>query len=90
MMTRFKLNSYFPKLENDELFISNLAVFDNFQKQGVAKRLLNAAEVLAKEKGLKKLSLYLEIDNIRNLINLMKNQCLLMVKLLNESKSKNM
>ena len=63
MIARFKLNLNFPKLENDELFISNLAVFDNFRKQGVAKRLLNKAEEIAVEKGLKKLSLYLEIDN---------------------------
>lgn len=63
IIARFKLNLYFPKLENDELFISNLAVFNNFRKQGVAKRLLSAAEEIAVENGLKKLSLYLEIDN---------------------------
>lgn len=63
MVARFKLNFYFPKLENDELFISNLAVFNNYRKQGVAKRLLNAAEEIGIEKGLNKISLYLEIDN---------------------------
>lgn len=63
MIARFRLNFYFPKTEKDELFISNLAVFDNFRNQGIAKRLLNTVEKIAAEKGLKKLSLYVEIDN---------------------------
>lgn len=64
MIARFKLNLYFPKLENDELFISNLAVSENYRNQGVATRLLTAAEDIAKDKGLIKLSLFVEIDNI--------------------------
>ncbi len=63
IVLRFKLNSYFPKLEDDEFFISNLAVFENYRKQDVAKRLLNTSEKIAIEKGLKKLCLFLDIDN---------------------------
>lgn len=63
MMFRLKLNKYFPGTDKDELFISNLAVFEEHRGQGIAVKLLEKAEEMAMEKGLNKLSLYVEIDN---------------------------
>ena len=65
MMFRLKLNTYFPGTENDELFISNLAVFEDYRGRGIAVKLLDQAKKMALEKGLNKLSLYVEIDNSR-------------------------
>ena len=63
MLFRLRLNKYFPGTENDEFFISNLAVFEEYRGEGIAVKLLEKAEEMAMEKGLKKLSLYVEIDN---------------------------
>ena len=63
MMFRLRLNKYFPGTENDEFFISNIAVFEEFRGKGIAVKLLQKAEEIALEKGLSKLSLYVEIDN---------------------------
>ena len=63
MMFRLKLNKYFPGTDKDELFISNLAVFEEHRGKGIAVRLLEKAEEMAMAKGLNKLSLFVEIDN---------------------------
>jgi ribosomal protein S18 acetylase RimI-like enzyme len=63
MMFRLKLNRYFPGTEDDELFISNLAIFEEYRGRGIATKLLGKAEEMAQEAGLNKLSLYVEIDN---------------------------
>ena len=64
MVARFKLNLYFPSTKDDELFISNLAVFEEYRGKGIGVKLLKKAEKMAFEKNLKKLSLYVEIDNL--------------------------
>ena len=63
MMFRLKLNKHFPKIKKDEIFISNLAVFEEYRGKGIAVKLLEKAEEMAREQGLNKLSLYVEIDN---------------------------
>jgi ribosomal protein S18 acetylase RimI-like enzyme len=63
MVYRLKLNRHFPRTKNDELFISNLAVFEEFRGKGIATELLNEAEEMAVAKGLNKLSLIVETDN---------------------------
>ena len=63
IMFRLRLNMYFPGTKNDELFISNLAVFEKYRGQGIAVKLLEKAEEIAVGKGLSKLSLYVETDN---------------------------
>ena len=40
MLFRLKLNRYFPALEDDEFFISNLAVFEEARGKGIAIKLL--------------------------------------------------
>ena len=64
MLFRLRLNQYFPGTENDELYISNLAVFEKYRGKGIGVKLLEKAEEIAVEKGLNKLSLYVEIDNL--------------------------
>jgi len=63
MLFRLRLNKYLPGTEDDEFFISNLAVFEEHRGKGIAKKLLTKAEEMAVEKGLSKLSLYVETDN---------------------------
>ncbi|HEY42160.1 MAG TPA: GNAT family N-acetyltransferase [Dehalococcoidia bacterium] len=63
MLFRLRLNKYLPGVENDEFYISNLAVFEEYRGQGIATKLLDRAEEMAAAKGLRKLSLYVEIDN---------------------------
>lgn len=63
ILFRLSFNRYLPGTEDDELFISNLAVFEEYRGQGIAVKLLEKAEEAAVEKGLKKLSLYVETDN---------------------------
>jgi len=53
------------EVENDEFFISNLAVLPDYQGKGLGKALLNQAEVKAKELGLHKLSLTVDVENDR-------------------------
>jgi ribosomal protein S18 acetylase RimI-like enzyme len=56
--------NYFPKLDKNEYFLSNLAVYQEYRGQGVGTGLLEKAEEVAKAMGgLKKLSLYVEVDN---------------------------
>jgi ribosomal protein S18 acetylase RimI-like enzyme len=63
MLFRLGLNKYLPVTENDGFYISNLAVFARYRGQGIAVKLLEKAEEMAKEKGLDKLSLVVETDN---------------------------
>jgi ribosomal protein S18 acetylase RimI-like enzyme len=63
MLSRLKLVLYYPRLRNDEFFICNLAVFKDYRGMGIATKLLEKTEKMAMEKGLNKLSLYVEIDN---------------------------
>lgn len=63
IISRMDLNRYFPGTENDELFISNLAVFEEYRGKGIGLALLQKAENKACEINLEKLSLYVELDN---------------------------
>lgn len=64
MMFRSKLQKYFTSLNNeDEYYISNLAVFKEFRGKGFGVELLKKAEELAREKGYNKLSLTVEFYN---------------------------
>ena len=63
MVFRLRLNKYLPRIENDEFFISNLAVFEEHRGKGFAIKLLEKAEKMAMKKGLYKLSLNVETDN---------------------------
>lgn len=60
---RIKLNKYMSEVEDDEFFIVNLAVFEEYRRQGIARKLLEKAEEMAGGKSLSKLSLYVEINN---------------------------
>lgn len=62
---RMGLNRHFPKKDNDEYFISNLAVYEEHRGRGIGSGLLHAVEKDALDKGLGKISLYVEIDNTR-------------------------
>ncbi len=53
--------------ERDEFYLFALAVQPLFQRHGIGKRLMLHAETLAKEAGLTKLSLGVEVDNERAL-----------------------
>jgi ribosomal protein S18 acetylase RimI-like enzyme len=64
MLYRLKLNRHFPGTEDDELFISNIAIFEEYRGKGIATKLLDKAEEIAIDKGLNKLSLYVETDNL--------------------------
>ena len=63
MFFRIRIIFYYPRLKKDELFICNLAVFKEYRRKGIVTQLLKKSEEIAIEKGLKKLSLYVEIDN---------------------------
>lgn len=63
MFSRFGLVTSYPKLNKDEYFISNLAVFKEYRGKGISKKLLNRVEKDALGKGIKKLSLYVEVNN---------------------------
>jgi ribosomal protein S18 acetylase RimI-like enzyme len=49
--------------ENNEYFISNLAVLSAHQGQGLGKHLLSQAEQTAKEQGFEKISLTVDVEN---------------------------
>lgn len=63
IMLRMGLNRYFPGTSHDELFISNLAVLEEYRGKGIGFTLLQKAEDMALANNLRKLSLYVEIDN---------------------------
>ena len=56
---RFMSNLY----DEDEYYISNLAVHENYRGRGIGVELLAKAEEIAKINGYKKLSLLVELDN---------------------------
>ena len=64
IMFRMGLNRYFPGTEHDELFISNIAVFEEYRGKGIGLTLLQKAEDITRENNLEKLSLYVEFDNV--------------------------
>lgn len=64
MINRLQLNSFFPKTYDDEYFVSNIAVLEQYRGKGIAKSLLGKIERKALENEIKKLSLFVEIDNI--------------------------
>ncbi|MGD0707423.1 MAG: GNAT family N-acetyltransferase [Anaerolineaceae bacterium] len=49
--------------ERDEFYIDHIAVFPDFQRQGIGRELLSWAETLAAQNGLKRLSLIVERGN---------------------------
>jgi ribosomal protein S18 acetylase RimI-like enzyme len=49
--------------EKDEYFISNIAVLPASQRQGLGKYLLSQAEKSARERGFKKISLIVDVEN---------------------------
>ena len=63
MAFRMRLNKHFTETKSDEFFISNLAVFEEYRGKGIALKLLQNAEKMAIDKGINKLSLYVESDN---------------------------
>ena len=63
IMLGMGLNRYFPGTSHDELFISNLAVLEEYRGKGIGFTLLQKAEDMALANNLRKLSLYVEIDN---------------------------
>ena len=62
MLFRLKLNRYMPELGDDEFFVSNLAVKEEYRGHGSATRLMKKAEEIALGAGLQKVSLYVETD----------------------------
>lgn len=64
MMFRSRLQKYMNDLNNvDEFYISNIAVFEEYRNKGYGVELLKKAEEIAREKGLKKISLAVEFYN---------------------------
>lgn len=63
MMYRMRIILRYPKLNNDEYYITNLAVFEAYRGQGIASKLMLQAEENARKAGLNKMSLFVEIDN---------------------------
>ena len=64
MMFRSGLSKYMSNIyTDDEYYISNLAVFEEFRGRGFGVELLKKAEELAREKGYNKLSLTVEFYN---------------------------
>ena len=51
--------------ENDEYFISNIAVLPAYQVQGIGKYMLSRIEKTAKKQGFKKMSLSVDVKNER-------------------------
>jgi ribosomal protein S18 acetylase RimI-like enzyme len=63
MMGRMGMNRYYPEPRDDEYFVSNIAVFEEYRGKGLGFKLLKKAEEMALENGLNKLSLNVEIEN---------------------------
>jgi ribosomal protein S18 acetylase RimI-like enzyme len=55
------------EVENDEYFISNIAVFPTYQGQGLGKYMLSQAEKTAGVRGFNKISLTVDVENERAL-----------------------
>lgn len=62
---RMRVMLYYPKIMDDEWFISNLAVFEQYQNNGIASELLNKAEARVRASSGSKISLFVELDNER-------------------------
>lgn len=60
---RIGLVFHYPKLEKNEYFISNIAVYEKYRGQGIGAKLLKKAEYEGKRQGFKKISLFVETDN---------------------------
>lgn len=63
MLWRLKLNRYMPGTEDDEFFVSNVAVKEAYRGQGTATRLMKKVEEMALAAELQKVSLYVETHN---------------------------
>lgn len=63
MPFRMMVLKYFPKFKRDELIISSLAVYDSYRGMGVGTRLVEKADLIAKQNGLSKLALFVECGN---------------------------
>lgn len=61
----FKSFSKLGVLNNNEYYISNIAIYPQFRGLGIGSKLLNFTENLAKEKGCNKLVLEVEKENLR-------------------------
>jgi ribosomal protein S18 acetylase RimI-like enzyme len=59
-----KFNSTVGKLNNDEYYISNIAVYSNYRRMSIGKKLMVEIEYKAKMAGAKKIVLDVEKDNI--------------------------
>ena len=53
----------YKEAEKDEYYIAHLAVIPSYRRRGIGKQLLEYAEVKAKEKGMHKCSLSVDMDN---------------------------
>ena len=63
MPRSIQFESIFPDIDSNTLYISHLATFEFCRGQGAAGRLLSFSQQLAKQKGLGKLALDVELDN---------------------------
>jgi len=64
MISRMKIQSFMSNLhDEDEYYISNLAVDERFRGKGIGVELLEKAKEIAELNGYKKLSLLVELDN---------------------------
>ena len=61
------LDSLDKECFEDEFYIDTLSVFEKFQGRGIAKELLDFTEKKARELGFKKLSLLVDVDNLKAL-----------------------
>jgi ribosomal protein S18 acetylase RimI-like enzyme len=61
------LNSFDKECFEDEFYIDTLSVFEEFQGRGIAKELLGFINNKAKELGFKKVSLIVDVDNLKAL-----------------------
>ena len=61
----FSVNSIYPDVCRDELFIQAISIDEKYRGQHVGSQMLKFAEVKAFEMGFKKVSLFVEVDNER-------------------------
>jgi len=60
-----KIQNFFPKVERNDFYISNLAVYPEFQNRGFGTDLLQVAEHEAIRKGCTSMALDVETENLR-------------------------
>jgi len=63
MPRSIQFESLFPDIEADTLYVGHLATFEICRGQGIAGKLLSFGEQQARQKGLSKLALDVEVDN---------------------------